>query len=153
MKALHFCAASIGRGFIGKLLANPQAELTFADINLAVLDQLNSRKNYQVRIVGKQTQFEKVNKVSGVNRNSEEAVALIAEAYIVSTAICPQILSKIAATLAKGDDKTSPTRQRTATEHHCLRKDGTRHQPSEAVRIRCLAAGQTGVGRAARRLR
>ncbi|MGO2370366.1 MAG: mannitol-1-phosphate 5-dehydrogenase, partial [Serratia sp. (in: enterobacteria)] len=51
MKALHFGAGNIGRGFIGKLLADAHAELTFADVNQTVLDLLNSRKSYQVHVV------------------------------------------------------------------------------------------------------
>ncbi|MCL6408545.1 mannitol-1-phosphate 5-dehydrogenase, partial [Dickeya dadantii] len=56
MKALHFGAGNIGRGFIGKLLADANVELTFADVNQPLLDALNSRKSYSVRIVGDNTQ-------------------------------------------------------------------------------------------------
>lgn len=102
MQALHFGAGNIGRGFIGKLLADAQVELTFADVNQAVLDQLNSHKGYRVHVVGEQARVEQVNNVSAVNSGSEEAVALIAAADIVTTAVGPQILGRIAGTIAKG---------------------------------------------------
>ncbi len=64
MKALHFGAGNIGRGFIGKLLADAGIELTFADVNQTVLDALNARHSYQVHVVGEN---EQVDTVSGVN--------------------------------------------------------------------------------------
>ncbi|MGP0919111.1 mannitol-1-phosphate 5-dehydrogenase [Serratia sp. CY81166] len=102
MKALHFGAGNIGRGFIGKLLADAGVELTFADVNQTVLDLLNSRKSYSVHVVGEQERVERVNNVSAVNSGSEAAAALIAEADLVTTAVGPQILAKIAGTIAKG---------------------------------------------------
>ena len=102
MKALHFGAGNIGRGFIGKLLADAGVEVTFADVNQTVLDLLNSRKSYSVHVVGEQERVERVNNVSAVNSGSEAAAALIAKADLVTTAVGPQILAKIAGTIAKG---------------------------------------------------
>ncbi|EMH4931211.1 MULTISPECIES: mannitol-1-phosphate 5-dehydrogenase [Serratia] len=102
MKALHFGAGNIGRGFIGKLLADAGVEVTFADVNQTVLDLLTSRKSYSVHVVGEQERVERVNNVSAVNSGSEAAAALIAEADLVTTAVGPQILAKIAGTIAKG---------------------------------------------------
>lgn len=53
-------------------------------------------------MVGEQERVESVNNVSAVNSGSEAAVALIAEADLVTTAVGPQILGKIAGTIAKG---------------------------------------------------
>lgn len=55
-----------------------------------------------MHVVGEQERVERVNNVSAVNSGSEAAVALIAEADLVTTAVGPQILAKIAGTIAKG---------------------------------------------------
>lgn len=102
MKALHFGAGNIGRGFIGKLLVDANIELTFADVNQPLLDALNSRKSYQVHIVGEQTRIEAVSNVSAVHSGSPEAIALVADVDLVTTAVGPQILEKIASTIAQG---------------------------------------------------
>lgn len=105
MKALHFGAGNIGRGFIGKLLADANIELTFADVNQPLLDAINSRKHYQVKVVGEQTQVDTVSNVSAVHSGSSDAVALIAEVDLVTTAVGPQILEKIAGAIAQGLSK------------------------------------------------
>ncbi|MBP2168932.1 mannitol-1-phosphate 5-dehydrogenase [Erwinia toletana] len=107
MKALHFGAGNIGRGFIGKLLADAGIELVFADVNQAVLDELNARHEYPVHVVGENAQVEIVKGVSAVNSTSDEIIALIAEVDIVTTAVGPQILERIAGSVAKGLAKRS----------------------------------------------
>lgn len=102
MKALHFGAGNIGRGFIGKLLADAQVELTFADVSPVLLEALNSRKGYDVHVVGEQATVEPVKNVSAVNSAGQDAINLIAQVDLVTTAVGPTILEKIAPNVAKG---------------------------------------------------
>ena len=102
MKALHFGAGNIGRGFIGKLLADAGVELTFADVNQTVLDALNARRSYQVHVVGEQEQVETVTGVNAVSSIGDDVIDLIAEVDLVTTAVGPVVLERIAPAIAKG---------------------------------------------------
>jgi mannitol-1-phosphate 5-dehydrogenase len=102
MKALHFGAGNIGRGFIGKLLADAGVEVVFADVNQVVLDALNARREYDVHVVGEQSRIEKVHNVSAVHSGSPDVAALIASVDLVTTAVGPQILERIAGSVAQG---------------------------------------------------
>ncbi len=104
MKALHFGAGNIGRGFIGKLLADSGVQVIFADVNDAVIDLLKSQGGYNVKIVGDSVNtVEKVSNVSAVNSKDENAlIALFNEVDLVTTAVGPNVLKIISATIAKG---------------------------------------------------
>ncbi|WP_058910564.1 mannitol-1-phosphate 5-dehydrogenase [Entomohabitans teleogrylli] len=102
MKALHFGAGNIGRGFIGKLLADAGVTLTFADVNQVVLDALNARHSYQVHVVGEQEQVDTVSGVDAVSSVGEEVVELIAGVDMITTAVGPVVLERIAPTIVKG---------------------------------------------------
>ena len=102
MKALHFGAGNIGRGFIGKLLADAGIDLTFADVNQTVLDALNARHSYQVHVVGENEQVDTVSGVNAVSSIGDEVVDLIAEVDLVTTAVGPVVLERIAPAIAKG---------------------------------------------------
>ena len=104
MQALHFGAGNIGRGFIGKLLADSGVQVIFADVNDTVIDLLKSQGGYNVKIVGDSVNtVEKVSNVSAVNSKDENAlIALFNEVDLVTTAVGPNVLKIISATIAKG---------------------------------------------------
>ena len=64
MKTLHFGAGNIGRGFIGKLLADASHQVTFADVNETLIDQLNHRQEYKVHVVGTDQKLDVVRNVA-----------------------------------------------------------------------------------------
>jgi mannitol-1-phosphate 5-dehydrogenase len=102
MKALHFGAGNIGRGFIGKLLADAGITLTFADVNQVVLDALNARHSYQVHVVGENEQVDTVSGVNAVSSIGDDVIDLIASVDLVTTAVGPVVLERIAPAVAKG---------------------------------------------------
>lgn len=103
MKALHFGAGNIGRGFIGKLLADSGIHIVFADVNDTVIDLLNKQGSYNVKIVGEQSKVEQVSNVSGVNSKDESAVInLFNSVDLITTAVGPNVLKIISGTIAKG---------------------------------------------------
>lgn len=103
MKALHFGAGNIGRGFIGKLLADSGMQVIFADVNDSVIDLLKSRRSYGVKIVGDSiNKVEQVTQVTGVNSKDETAIiTLFNEVDLVTTAVGPNVLKIVASTFAK----------------------------------------------------
>ena len=104
MQALHFGAGNIGRGFIGKLLADSGVRVIFADVNDKVIDLLKTQGGYHVKIVGDTLNtVEKVTNVTGVNSKDEsDIIALFNDVELVTTAVGPTVLKIIAATIAKG---------------------------------------------------
>ena len=102
-KALHFGGGNIGRGFIGKILADAGYEVAFADINTAVIDRLNRDHTYRVHVVGDGVdEYQTVNHVRGVNSGDAAVMtAEIAAANLVTTAVGPTVLEIIAPQLAQ----------------------------------------------------
>ncbi|MDA0108622.1 mannitol-1-phosphate 5-dehydrogenase [Vibrio sp. La 4.2.2] len=105
MKALHFGAGNIGRGFIGKLLADAGIHVTFADVNETVVNALIERQSYPVKIVGEDCIVEQVNNVTAVNSTSTDIIELIATVDMVTTAVGPTVLKIISKSVAQGIEK------------------------------------------------
>ena len=103
--AVHFGAGNIGRGFVGKLLADADVEVTFADVDTPLVDQLSHKQEYKVKVVGTECQIETVTHVTAVNSASEDVIERIAKTDLVTTAVGPNVLDIIAKTIATGITK------------------------------------------------
>lgn len=103
MDALHFGAGNIGRGFIGKLLADAGIHVIFADINQTQIDQINQNQQYGVKIVGDDSRLEIVKNIEAINSTDADAVlAQIQRVELITTAVGPNVLTILAPTIAKG---------------------------------------------------
>lgn len=105
MKALHFGAGNIGRGFIGKVLADAGIHVTFADVAEDLINTLIKQQSYTVKVVGSEVKYEKVTGVSAVNSMSPDLIDHIASVDMITTAVGPNVLNIIAKTIAQGLQK------------------------------------------------
>lgn len=113
MIALHFGAGNIGRGFIGALLTRSGYEVVFADVNEAVINELNEKRKYTVELADESRQTDIIGPVRAINSGKEldELYELIAKADLVTTAVGPSVLKLIAKPLAEGLKKRLNTNQ------------------------------------------
>lgn len=101
-KAIQFGAGNIGRGFIGSLLSKAGYHVVFADVNTEIIDKINKDKEYTIHVMDTVCSEEKVNDISGVISINNEIYKEIVEAEIITTAVGPVVLPRIALTIAKG---------------------------------------------------
>ena len=102
-KAIMYGGGNIGRGFIGKVFADSGYEVVFLDIMQSLIDEMNRRGEYNVRIVSNaETVDTTVKPVRAVNAGTEQAIDEIVTCDIMATAVGVNILPKIAPIIAKG---------------------------------------------------
>ena len=104
-KAVQFGAGNIGRGFIGALLSQAGYHVTFADVAQVVIDKINEDKSYTVHVMDVNCEDQPITNISGVNSTTPEAIDVIAEADVVTTAVGLVILPRIAPTIAAAIEK------------------------------------------------
>lgn len=104
MKAVHFGAGNIGRGFIGQLLHQNGFEICFVDTNADLISQLNQDGGYRIDIMDEQETTVFVDRISALNSltETEKVIAAIKDADILTTSVGANNLAKIAPTIAKG---------------------------------------------------
>ena len=88
MKAVHFGAGNIGRGFIGYLLSKSGYDITFVDISDFLVTNINEYKRYKVITLSDTKSEEQVNGVKAINLNDlGELEIAISEADLITTSI------------------------------------------------------------------
>lgn len=104
-QAVQFGAGNIGRGFLGQLLFEGGYQMTFVDANGALVEALNARGSYPLRLVtNDSTQELTVGALTAldVTREPKQVTQALLDADFISTAVGALILPKIAPTLAAG---------------------------------------------------
>jgi mannitol-1-phosphate 5-dehydrogenase len=98
VKAVHFGAGNIGRGFVGLLLHDAGYEVVFADVNAELIDALAASDHYTVHEVGAGAQDRIVDGYRAVNSQTDAAALVeeLATADLATTAVGPTILRFIA---------------------------------------------------------
>lgn len=103
-KAIMYGAGNIGRGFIGQLFYESGYQVSFIDVNMAVIDRLNAEGEYPVYITNGDSYIKfPVKNVKGIDGRNNAAIAeAIVSADIMATAVGVNILKYIAAPFAGG---------------------------------------------------
>lgn len=104
MKALHFGAGNIGKGFIGNLLSKTGYEVCFVDVNQEMIDSINKSNSYSVELLDEDHTLEAISPVSSLNSitQEEKVIEAIVNADLITTSVGVGNLSKIAKVLSKG---------------------------------------------------
>ena len=122
MKAVHFGAGNIGRGFVGLLLHEGGYELVFSDVAAPLVDAINAVAEYTVHEVGEGGRDRVVTGFRAINSatHPDEVIEEIAVANVVTTAVGPTILTFVAPHIVAGlalRDPSAPPLQIMACEN------------------------------------
>lgn len=102
-QAVQFGGGNIGRGFLGQLYWESGYRTTFVDVVPEVVQGLQERGSYPLRIVGEGAQTFTVDNVTAIHSGNVDAVAeALAQADLASTAVGVPVVPKLAPTIAAG---------------------------------------------------
>ncbi|MGU3426183.1 mannitol-1-phosphate 5-dehydrogenase [Microbacterium paraoxydans] len=110
MKAVHFGAGNIGRGFVGLLLHEGGYEVVFSDVADALVEAIDQADSYTVHEAGPGGTDHVVSGFRAVNSRTDPAVVAeeVATADVVTTAVGPTVLRFVAPSIAAGLALRSP---------------------------------------------
>lgn len=103
MKAVHFGAGNIGRGFIGNVLHDNGFEITFVDTNDQIIQQINEDKGYVVELLNEEQTRIVIDQVQALHsiREEEQVIESLVEADLITTSVGAQNLTYLAPVLKK----------------------------------------------------
>lgn len=104
MKAVHFGAGNIGRGFIGELLHDSGYSITFVEVSKDIIDTINATNSYDIYFFDKGYEKKTITDVCAISpvTDTGAVVDAIIHADIITTSVWADNLAKISALLAKG---------------------------------------------------
>lgn len=96
LKAVHFGAGNIGRGFIGYLLSKSGYEITFVDISKELVESINNYKRYNAIILKDNVEKEVVKNIKAIHIDDKEKLSkAILDADIITTSVGANNLKSI----------------------------------------------------------
>ncbi len=101
-QAIQFGAGNIGRGFMGAILERGGWHVTFADVVDSIVDGINTNKHYTVHILDQECYDWEITNISAVKSTGPMIAPAIARCDLITTAVGPLVLPKIAVTIAEG---------------------------------------------------
>lgn len=102
MKALHFGAGNIGRGFIGLLLHQSGYDVVFADVVTNVVETINTNGSYRVIVVGDTEQETLVTGIKAVMLDSPDCFRQVVDADVITMSVGVRNLPAVAQIVARG---------------------------------------------------
>lgn len=104
MRAVHFGAGAIGRGFIAALLHEGGYDVCFVDVRKDIVDALNRDGDYRLHWIDANRADQRITGVSALSpvTSAEAVIDAIGLADIVTTSVWAENLKHIAPLLARG---------------------------------------------------
>ena len=129
MKAIHFGAGNIGRGFVGLLLHEAGYEVVFADVDAPLIEALRQAPTYTVHEAGETPTDKVVDNFRAINSATDEAELIneIATADAVTTA-------ELATMSARSESTSSGEWKETAGSPLCRMRRTSAESPARTAR-------------------
>ena len=101
-QAIMIGAGNIGRGFIGAILSRSGYHVTFADVNMTLIDAINAEGRYTVHIQDRNPDAFTITNIDGISTAGPELAEALKTAELVTTAVGLRILPIVAKPIAAG---------------------------------------------------
>ncbi len=147
MRIVQFGAGAIGRGFLGQLWTDGGYEVVFVDIDPALVDALNRRRSYPLRLVDTAgATLKTIAPVLALPLSEPEAIIdALATCAFAATAVGANAFETLAPLMARGAQKRAAEPLRVIVCEN--QNDAARHLARAAGDVHALVCVDASVGR------